>query len=85
MVGLEISEPSTVCGTPIFSASPRGWCGAAPGNWKEVFVAHLGGENTSEESEYMYKFSKKSPTGPTEWTPKPEYLIALAPYLGVRW
>ena len=20
--------------------------------------------------------SKKSPTGPTEWTPKPEYLIA---------
>ena len=30
-------------------------------------------------------FSKKSPTGPTEWTPKPEYLITLAPYLGVRW
>ena len=28
--------------------------------------------------------SKKSPTGPTEWTPKPEYLIAKAPYLGVR-
>ena len=27
--------------------------------------------------------SKKSPTGPTEWTPKkPEYLIALATYLG---
>ena len=25
--------------------------------------------------------SKKSPTGPTE----PEYLIALATYLGVRW
>ena len=22
--------------------------------------------------------SKKSPTGPSEWTPKPEYLIALA-------
>ena len=30
-------------------------------------------------------FSKKSPTGPTERTPKPEYLIALATYLGVRW
>ena len=30
-------------------------------------------------------FSKKSPTGPSEWTPKPEYLIALATYLGVRW
>ena len=29
--------------------------------------------------------SKKSPTGPTERTPKPEYLIALATYLGVRW
>ena len=29
--------------------------------------------------------SKKSPTGPTEWTPQPEYLIALATYLGVRW
>ena len=29
--------------------------------------------------------SKKSPTGPTEWTPKPEYHIALATYLGVRW
>ena len=29
--------------------------------------------------------SKKSRTGPTERTPKPEYLIALATYLGVRW
>ena len=29
--------------------------------------------------------SKKSPTGPTERTPKPEYLIVLATYLGVRW
>ena len=29
--------------------------------------------------------SKKSPTGPTEWTPKPVYLIALATYLGVCW
>ncbi len=30
--------------------------------------------------------SKKSPTvGPTERTPKPEYLIPLATYLGVRW
>ena len=30
-------------------------------------------------------YSKKSPTGPTEWTPKPHYLRALAPYLGVCW
>ena len=29
--------------------------------------------------------SKKSPTGPTERTPKPEKLIALATSLGVRW
>ena len=29
--------------------------------------------------------SKKSPTGPAERTPKPEYLLALATYLGVRW
>ncbi len=29
--------------------------------------------------------SKKSPTGPTERTPKPEYLVALATYLGARW
>ena len=28
------------------------------------------------------RVSKKSPTGPTERTPKPEYLIALATYLG---
>ena len=31
------------------------------------------------------KHSKTSPTGPAEPTPKPEYLIALATYLGVRW
>jgi len=31
------------------------------------------------------QLSKKSPTGPTERTPRPEYLIALATYLGVRW
>ena len=28
--------------------------------------------------------SKKSPTGPTEQTPKPEYLVALAPTYLVR-
>ena len=33
----------------------------------------------------VFRKSKKSPTGPTERTPKPEYLIALATYLGVRW
>ena len=30
-------------------------------------------------------YSKKSPTGPTERTPNPEYLTALAINLGVRW
>ena len=29
-------------------------------------------------------FSKKSPTGPAERTPKPEYVILLGTYLGVR-
>ena len=29
--------------------------------------------------------SKKSPMGPSERTPKPEYLTAPATYLGVRW
>ena len=38
-----------------------------------IYIIHLG------------KLSKKSPTGPTERTPKPEYLVALATYLGVRW
>ena len=33
----------------------------------------------------QYVDSKKSPTGPTERTPKPENLIALATSLGVRW
>ena len=28
-------------------------------------------------------FVLRNPTGPSEWTPKPDYLIALAPYLGV--
>ena len=30
-------------------------------------------------------WSKKSPTGFPERTPQPEYLIALATYLGVHW
>ena len=33
---------------------------------------------------YIFILSKKSPTGPTERTPKPEYL-AVATYFGVRW
>ena len=33
----------------------------------------------------IHHISKKSPTGPTERTPKPEFLIALVTYLGVRW
>jgi len=33
----------------------------------------------------FHLLSKKSPTGPSEWTPQSEYLIALAHYLGVHW
>ena len=32
-----------------------------------------------------FHLSKKSPAGPTERNPKPEYRISLATYLGVRW
>ena len=28
---------------------------------------------------------QQDPLNDTEWTPKPEYLIDLATYLGVRW
>ena len=39
----------------------------------------------SVKNRQLNKQSKKSPTGPTERTPKPEYLITLPTYLGVRW
>ena len=38
-----------------------------------------------QKKQLCWLTSKKSPTGPTERTPEPEYLIALAIYLGVRW
>ena len=41
--------------------------------------------STSQKCFEKIPSSKKSPTGPTERTPKPEYLIALATYLGVHW
>ena len=43
---------------------------------KSVYVLYL---------YYSISMFQESPTGPTERTPKPEYLIALATYLGVRW
>ena len=51
------------------------WC-----KWL-VYVASL----LAPKPHLLLFFSKKSPTGPTERTPKPEYLVSLAPYLGVRW
>ena len=42
------------------------------------------GHKSSED--FSTKFSsKKSPTGPTEWTPQPGYLLALGTCWGVRW
>ena len=44
--------------------------------------------SVAQQAHHLFKEksgSKKSPTGPTEQTPKPEYPIALATYLGVRW
>ena len=57
-------------------------------NTKEVSLQDWYSLNSVPFSEYCWwvdLFSKKSPTGPTERTPRPEYLIALATYLGVRW
>ena len=50
---------------------------------------HLGGESKKhpqkDPEKKTYHLSKKSPTEPTERTPKPGYLIALVTFLGVRW
>ena len=48
------------------------------------FWGQKGLKKTPLQSAFLL-VSKKSPTGPTERTPQPEYLIALATYLGVRW
>ena len=50
-------------------------------SWLEMMKWPVCLEN--EKSEIVV--SKKSPTGPTERTRKPEYLITLPTYLGVRW
>ena len=67
----------------------HGWSG---GNKKEVcpqkyihiyiYKIHLIRDINVYDS--MIHHSKKSPTGPTERTPKPGYLIALLTFLGVR-
>ena len=43
------------------------------------------GKHMIVTKDFMYLISKKSPTGRIERTPKPEYLIALATCLRVRW
>ena len=48
-------------------------------------VAKTQGVSLTTAPHPINQHSKKSPTGPTERTPKPKYLISLAPYLGVRW
>ena len=50
--------------------------------WSKKHATILG---PKEKNLKPYIISKKSPTGPTVWTPKPKYLIAPATYLGVRW
>ena len=63
--------------------SPKRCWRTTDGSW-EFFVGptvHVGTIYFAD----CFTLSKKSPTGPSEWTPKPEYLIALAPYLGVHW
>ena len=41
----------------------------------------MGFQCSAQDFPVLQLVSKKSPTGPTERTPQPEYLIALATYL----
>ena len=84
---------------PALTASPplikllTGWRHVAMGPWDwrvmrrdENFFQGRYGERMKKTYGTTYSYqSKKSLTGPTEWTPKPDYLIALAKYLRVRW
>ena len=49
----------------------------------EIVDALLSQSNSRESQKIPQP--KKSPTGPTERTPKPEYLKTLPIFLGVRW
>ena len=54
------------------------------GSWEDDDFPHVSGMGYVSISRKVIH-SKKSPTGPNEQTPTPEYLITLATYLGVRW
>ena len=54
-------------------------------NWIQIIDKTSLPKPIWEQQKEFFMSSKKSPTGPTEWTPKPVYSIALVPYLGVRW
>ena len=64
----------------ILPGRARGWQQEA-GSWMR-FPNGVGTQSSDTQTIHV---SKKSPTGPTERTPKPQYLIDLATSLGVRW
>ena len=53
--------------------------------WEEILLPFSRHRSQAKSKKKGNVLSKKSPTGPAERTAKPEYLIALATYLGVRW
>ena len=65
--------------------NPRGKDLGHSRNMKEFLMDFCFDSLEDAVKEQLDSMSKKSPTGPTERTPKPEYLIALATSLGVRW
>ena len=77
----------------VFAATGRrGELSGYPGRWSlEIWQESLQESLQEKPAELRIQDSKiddnskKSPTGPTERTPKPENLIPLATSLGVRW
>ena len=79
--------------SPRVVAPPKADCpttaeqfyGEDDGLARRVVGVNHGGVGGNPFSHHGSVDSKKSPTGPTERTPKPENLLALATSLGVRW
>ena len=66
---------------PLLETVGRPWCPGIVTSPRGIKLGYWMDMNLMS-----FLVSKKSPTGPTERTPKkPEYLVALATYLGVRW
>ena len=74
--------------TPFFFVFLRDFEGEATSGFFGIRNDNRNGWVDKDDDMIWQRFalqSKTSPTGPTERTPKPEYLIALAFSLRVRW